>query len=81
MTSVNTRELRWEKLGVWIRDRRNELGITQVEFSDLTGMRQPNVCRLEKGKHSATMETLVRVADALNVHVMDLVKILLGKKF
>lgn len=81
MASVTNRELHWEKLGNWVRERRELLRITQVEFSNITGMKQPNVCRLEKGRHSATLETLVRVADALDVHVVDLLKILLGKKF
>lgn len=81
MASVSTRELHWKKLGNWIRERRDELHITQVELAELTDTKQPNVSRLEKGEHSATVETLVRVAVALEVTPEFLFRMVIGKKF
>lgn len=47
--------------------RRNELSISQRELARLTGMRQPAICRLERGDRDITIGTLFKVANALNM--------------
>ena len=52
-----------------IIDRRNQLSISQRELARLTGMRQPAICRLERGDNNITVGTLFRVAAALNLDI------------
>lgn len=40
-------------------------GLTQAELAEKAGVRQPNIARLESGKHQPTLELLRRVAAAL----------------
>jgi DNA-binding XRE family transcriptional regulator len=49
--------------------RRNELSISQRELARLVGMQQPAICRLERGDNNITVETLIRVAYALNLDI------------
>jgi predicted transcriptional regulator len=58
--------------------RRNEMSISQRKLARLTGMKQPAICRLERGDRNITIDTLFRVTDALNLKIAcepkDLVK-------
>ncbi len=40
-------------------------GLTQAEVAERAGVRQPNIARLEAGKHEPTLGLLRRVAAAL----------------
>ena len=40
-------------------------GMTQAELAEKVGTRQPNIARLEAGKHEPTLDLLRRVAEAL----------------
>jgi len=40
-------------------------GMTQAELAEKVGTRQPNIARLEAGKHVPTLDLLQRVAKAL----------------
>jgi len=45
---------------------RNELNLSQVQLAKLVGTRQPAISRLERGDGNITIDTLRRVAKALN---------------
>ncbi len=52
-----------------IRDillRRSQLNINQTQLAKLVGTKQPAISRLERGDGNITINTLRRVADALN---------------
>jgi DNA-binding XRE family transcriptional regulator len=49
--------------------RRNELSLSQRELARLIGMKQPAICRLERGDNNITVGTLFRVAKALNLDI------------
>ena len=52
-----------------IRDillRRSRLNISQMQLAKLAGTKQPAISRLERGNGNITINTLRRVADALN---------------
>ena len=47
-------------LGALIRNRRNELGLTQQDLADKTGVSRVWVVALEKGKPSAQLDLVLR---------------------
>lgn len=60
-------------IGRRIRLERTRRRWTLADLSALTGMKVPNLSRLENGRHVPSLETLERVAGALNVPVAVLV--------
>ncbi len=61
------------RIGEAVRRLREERGLTVTELAGRAGMQRPNLSRLESGKHEPSLHTLERVADALEVPVVDLV--------
>ena len=59
-------------LGLRIRELRRSQGLTQEELSEKLGMLAPNYARIEQGRMNTTVETLVRIAKALKVDIVDL---------
>jgi transcriptional regulator with XRE-family HTH domain len=53
---------------------RHQRGLTQKQLAAAAGMRQPRVAELEHGASNPQLDTLVRVASALEVGVSDLVR-------
>lgn len=60
-------------IGERIRSERLRRSWTLEMMSRLTGLKVPNLSRLENGKHLPSLETLEKVADALGVPVAALV--------
>jgi transcriptional regulator with XRE-family HTH domain len=48
---------------------RNDRGLSQREFADLLGMKQPQVARLERGDVNPTLDTLVRIVPVLDIEL------------
>jgi len=61
-------------LGAAIRAAREETGVTIERLADLTGLSQSFVGRLERGVVNVSVERLARVAEALDIGVMDLAR-------
>ncbi len=68
-----TREESARRIAGRVRAQRKKRGLTQQQLADLTGIRRPNIARLEGGAHAASLETLERLAAALETTVVDLV--------
>src|SRR3990172_10435651 len=49
--------------------RRNELSLSQRALAKKIGMQQPAIARLERGDQNIRISTLLKVADALNMHL------------
>jgi len=64
---------RAERIGTRIRQEREARGWSLAELSRRTGIQPPNLSRVESGKHTPSLDTIERVADALGVRVADLV--------
>jgi HTH-type transcriptional regulator/antitoxin HipB len=60
--------LRFE-LGAKIRQRREELGLTQQQLAEAAGLRQPAVARFEAGGTMPTILMLERYAHALRLRL------------
>ncbi len=52
-------------LGLQFHDARESRGLTQRELSDLSGVRQGDISRIERGAGNPTESTLQRLAAAL----------------
>jgi transcriptional regulator with XRE-family HTH domain len=48
-----------------VADRRQELGLSQRELAELVGTTQSAIARLERGGRPPRIDTLLRIADAL----------------
>jgi DNA-binding XRE family transcriptional regulator len=55
------------KLGKRIRELRLAAGLTQAELARRTGIHRPNIARVEAGRHTPSLETLARLAQAIGV--------------
>ena len=49
-----------------IISRRNELNLSQEQLAKLIGTKQPGISRFERGDGNITLNTLRRIADALD---------------
>jgi DNA-binding XRE family transcriptional regulator len=47
--------------------RRAEAGLSQRQLADFAGVRIETLCRLEKGKHTPSMATMLRIDRALKL--------------
>lgn len=56
-------------LGRTVRRIRTQKKITQKELGQLMGWTRQNVWRLEEGQHIPTLQTLVRVCEALEIRL------------
>ena len=55
-----------------IKKRRQEQGLTQVQISKLLGITQSTYAQYENGKRNPKIETVRRIADALDIPWTDL---------
>lgn len=49
--------------------QRNKLGISQKQLAEKTGTKQPAISRLENGDYNTTLNTLFKVAEALELDI------------
>jgi DNA-binding XRE family transcriptional regulator len=54
-------------LGDVIAKRRKMLKISQVQFSEITGIAQSTLCRIEKGKYNCQLSTITNIFSALSL--------------
>jgi DNA-binding XRE family transcriptional regulator len=66
-------DLTRSQIGARVRAERAERGWTLADLSARTGIKVPNLSRLEKGRHMPSLETLEKVADAMGLPVVALV--------
>ena len=58
-----------ERIGARIAELRREKGMTQKDLAEATGLIQPNIARIENGRYSTSLDTLARIADALDARL------------
>jgi len=59
-------------MGQRVRQRRDELGLTLRETAFRAGLSVPYIANLEKARGNPTLDTLVRLSDALELALDDL---------
>ncbi len=57
------------RVGLAIRDRRNELGITQPHLAELAGVSTNTLYKLEKGQGNPTLDVLNKLAEVLGMEL------------
>ena len=62
-------------LGQKIVKLRTEKGLRQIDLSDLIGIEDSALRRIEKGRVNSSINMLRKIAKALNVSISDLVKL------
>ena len=60
------------KIGLRVLRRRQELGLTQEVVAARLGVTAPNVGRIEHGQQNVTVQTMCKVAEALETTVQEL---------
>ena len=61
--------------GTKIKEIRKRKGLTQKQLGDLCGIADANIRKYENGKQNPKMETLQKIADALEVPASELISI------
>jgi transcriptional regulator with XRE-family HTH domain len=61
------------RIGRRVRELREGKDLTTYELAKRSGIHRPNISRIESGKHVPTLDTLMRLAQALGVSVAGLV--------
>ena len=61
-------------IGVAVRDRRKELGITQPHLAELAGVSTNTLYKLERGHGNPTLEVLNKLAEVLGMELKLIVK-------
>lgn len=56
-------------LGLMLCEARAQRGYTQQQLSDLSGVTQPDISRIERGLRSPTTATMMRLAAALDADI------------
>lgn len=68
-------ELRMEVLGRMIRATRKQRNLSQEELGRLIGVQKAQISKLESSANSATIDTILRVFNALKAEILFQVKI------
>ena len=71
MTSININE----KLGIKIRFLRIKMKLSQEQFSELAGLCKNSIGMIERGQSKPSIETLEKIANALNIELKELVDV------
>lgn len=61
-----------EQLGAMLRERRNALGVTQLELAEMCKVAPNTIIQIERGTGNARLTTLLCITDILGLH-LDLV--------
>lgn len=57
-----------------IKDRRNELMLTQKQVAENAGLKRQAICNIEVGENGMTISTLEKVSKALLITPVELLK-------
>lgn len=52
-----------------LKKARLKIGYTQQELADKTALPRTTITKVESGKHNPTIETLIRIASAMNKQI------------
>ena len=53
------------RIGNRIKELRQKRGLSTYKLAEMTGLNQPNICRIEAGRYSTGIDILAKIASAL----------------
>lgn len=56
-------------VGKTVKARRKELGISQVDLAEMSGISLATIKNIERGKGNPSYETIVRIMDVLGMEI------------
>jgi y4mF family transcriptional regulator len=59
-----------KKLGQLLKKRRNELGINQIDLSEISGVALHTISDIESGKGNPTLQVINKICDILGMELM-----------
>ncbi len=62
----------FRKFGDTMKERRMEMGLSQQQLGQRTGLKQPIISQIEDGKKNITFFTLIRLGKALGLKTIDI---------
>lgn len=62
-----------KRIGQRVKALRKQRGLTQVQLAKMTGLKRPNISRLEAGTHVPGISLIERLAESLQVNISDLI--------
>lgn len=71
MTNLNINE----KIGIKISILRKRLKFSQEKLSEFSGLSKNSISSIERGESNPSIETLDRIAKALNIELKELVDV------
>lgn len=74
MTQAEKRDAICAEIARLIGEERKRRNISKNKLAYLTGLNQSTISRLENYHENPTMDSLLRVADALNINLGELIK-------
>ena len=57
------------RIGTELAERRKQMGKTQTDIADATGVQRNHISRIEQGRYSVGFDTLQAIADALDADI------------
>ena len=61
-----------EEIGKNIKKARQSKGFTMQSLADKIGISRVSITRFESGKENLTIDTIQKLADAIGVHITDI---------
>jgi len=58
-----------ERIGNKIKEIRIQKGISTYQLAELTGLNQPNIVRIEKGKYSTGIDIISKIVNSLGCQI------------
>ncbi len=58
-----------QQIGTAIRVRRKQLGMTQQDVAEITGLQRQTISRVETGNEAVTFSTVVRIAAVVGLNL------------
>ena len=60
--------------GERLKARRQELGLTQAQLFEQTGITSPYISAIERGKANPTLDMIVKLAEAVGLEASDMIR-------
>lgn len=69
--SSTTTETHWQQFGKWLKTKRIEAKLTQVQVANKAGITDVQYARIEKGESGTKRETVIELAKAIGSNLIE----------